>query len=495
MLDIPEERLEPKAQEQLLALLCYTDRHGTEVASVLDPEMFDGTFRIIATAVYRYRSQYKGKSPGMEHMPTLIASLPAQDEQIKAAHDFHKEMKGKIKGINPEFMISQAAAFARRQCYRLNTYKAGNELLKKDVNLTEVERLIHEMAKFQPRKIDLGVRLNDQARALSFLDQKEDGLKLGIDPFDRRGLRLRPGTMLLYLAFKNSGKSWFCTHIARMAALQSANVLHVTLEMSEEQVMMRYVQALFGLRQYNVPILRPSFVKHNNRASNWQTKNIEAELFDKDDPKLGRKALDNPKIRRVLQEKMNNFEHLTERIVIKGFPSGTMTVGMLENYLDQLSHNEGFQPNLIIVDYPDLMKIGGNGKDHRIGIGENFVALRGMGQERHAAMVCPSQVNREGAEKHTVRSLHAAEDISKAFTSDTVLTYSQSRTEKQNFLARLLLEHSRDTEVGLDVAITQSYATGQYVLNAMLMGADYYARITAKETNAKAKGPKSGELV
>lgn len=492
-MDLVDERLSKDTQEQLLALLCYSDQHGSEVASVLDPEMFDSIYRTIATSVYRYRSQYKGKSPGFKNMPTLIASLPVRDEQVNAANDFHKKMKHDYKGINPEFMVSVAAAFARRQYYRANVYKAGEELMKQEVNLTEVERLIHSMAKFQPRSVDLGMRLNDK-RALSFLDQKEEGLKLGIEPFDRRGLRMRPGTMLLYLAYKNSGKSWFCTHLARMAALQNTNVLHVTLEMSEEQVMMRYIQCLFGLQQYSVPMLRPSFIKHNGRASNWQTKMVEAELFDKNNPKLGRKTLDNPKARRVLQEKMTKFEHMTERIVVKGFPSGTMTMSMLENYLDQLSYNENFQPGMIIVDYPDLMKMSG-GKDYRISIGENFVALRGLGQERHCAMVCPSQVNREGGTKHTVTSSNAAEDISKVFTADTVITYSQKRTEKQNYLARLLLNHSRDTEVGLEVAITQSYATGQYVLNAMLMGADYQARITGKEETEGKNKPKDGELV
>jgi hypothetical protein len=70
-----------------------------------------------------------------------------------------------------------------------------------------------------------------------------------------------------------------------------------------------------------------------------------------------------------------------------------------------------------------------------------------------------------------------SEDISKAFTADTVLTYSQTEQEEPLGLARLHVEYARNEARGQTVLLAQSYATGQYVLESALMRQEYWARL------------------
>jgi hypothetical protein len=458
------EKLDANIQKNLLALLCYDDKRGTEVASMLEADQFDGLTRTIATAVYKYRSQYRGKPPGRRYMPTLIEQLPIQDEQLKAARMLNLEMGKLVKAINSDYVIGQASGFAIRQKFKLETEALATVLTKPPYDMDKARELVHSMATYQPRVVDAGIRLNDARQSLAFLTAPDDGYKLLIGPFDNTKLRLAPKTLLLYLAFKNSGKSWFCTHVGRSCAMQGANVLHVSLEMSQQQVAGRYVQNFFGVSKYSSKYLKVSFTTEKGAATGWNQKLVT--------PKL---TVDKRGIYQILKNKLAQFDRLTERIIIKEFPTGSMTLHMLESYLDFMDRHFNFQPNVIIVDYPDLMKL--STRDYRIDIGENVKALRGLANTRNAALVCPSQINRSGATKKQVRSIHTAEDISKVNTADNVITYSQTGTERQYHLARLLLEHARDTEAGIEVAITQNYAIGQYVTDARLMLNSYRARI------------------
>jgi hypothetical protein len=470
------EKLDGNIQKNLLALLCYDNKASAEVASMLEANQFDGLTRTIATAVYQYRSQYKGKVPGKRYMSTIIEQLPIQDEQLNAARLLNAEIGKLVKAINKDYVIGQASGFALRQKFKLETEALATVLTKPPYDMDKARELVHSMATYQPRGLDAGLNMSDTRQALAFLSEAEEGYVLNIKPFDKIGLKLEPKTLLLYLAFKNSGKTWFCTHVGRMCAMQGARVLHVSLEMSQKQIAGRYVQNFFGVSKYDTRYIDVSFKTEKGFAVGWNH-TLTA-------PKL---TMAQRNIRRVLKAKMKEFERYTERVVVKEFPTGSMTINMLESYLDFMDRNHNFQPNVIIVDYPDLMKV--SVKDYRLDLGANIVALRGLAYTRNAALVCPSQVNRVGATQKQVRSIHTAEAMGKVNPADNVITYTQRKTEHDFHLARLLLEHARDAEVGVEVAIAQNYALGQYVTDARLMDSRYRARIEGEE---EAEGQEEG---
>lgn len=459
------DRLDQNTQKNLIALLCYDDKYGTQIATILEPKQFDGIFRHMAVAVVRYRDMYKGQPPGRHHMPTLIEHLPIEDEQLKTARNLSIEMRKAVSKLNKEAIINQASVFARRQFYKIQAEEFAKNLTSWPYEEDKALEIVNKLATYQPRKIDAGIRLSDPSSALAAMDKKDDGYKLGIVPFDRLGLRLDPKTLTLYLAFKNSGKSWFCVHTGRYCTMQGANVLHVTLEMSEEQVALRYVQNYFSVAKKQGNVMLANFKRaKGGKATGWST-----ELLP---PKL---SMTDPKIRKILTNKIIKFNRLTDRLFIKEFPTGAMTINMLRTHLTYLNREHNFQPNILIVDYPDLMAIGT--QDYRLKLGGVVKELRHIAKDHNLAVVCPSQINRVGAGRKRTRSIHTSEAIDKVFTADTVLTYSQTELEKSSNLARLMLEHARDVEVGLEVALAQAYPIGQYVMRAMPMADEYRTRI------------------
>jgi len=260
----------------------------------------------------------------------------------------------------------------------------------------------------------------------------------------------------------NSGKSWYCIHVGKQALLQKQRVVHVSLEMSEEEVLGRYYQSFFGIATRDDQFVKTTLELDDlGRLISFKSRRVRPRL-----------DFGDPSIRKILRNKVKLWGARFGRLVIKAFPSGTLTVSQLKGYLDYLELTQKFIPTVLIVDYPDLFRIGTT--DFRLALGRIFVELRGLAVERNLALVTPTQSGRSSIGAKRVSSTDVTEDISKVFTADTVLTYSQTDEEAKRGLARLTVEHARNAPKGTQVVISQSYATGAYVLSSAALSNDYW---------------------
>jgi len=145
----------------------------------------------------------------------------------------------------------------------------------------------------------------------------------------------------------------------------------------------------------------------------------------------------------------------------------SLTIDGLEAYLSMLEE-EGFIPDVLVVDFADLMKI--NAENIRADTGQIYKDLRRVAVERNWAVVTASQSNRTGEDARILTMKHFAEDYSKAGTADNIVTYNQTKDEKELGLARLFGLKARDERSGQIILITQSYSSGQFALDAIRLG-------------------------
>jgi replicative DNA helicase len=156
-----------------------------------------------------------------------------------------------------------------------------------------------------------------------------------------------------------------------------------------------------------------------------------------------------------------------KNLVIKEFPTGSLTVNGLKAYLDMLE-NSGFVPDLLIVDYVDLMKLPSD-DNYRIALGQIFKDTRGIAVESNMAVVTVSQSNRDGAKGKKVTGANVAEDWSKIGTADTIITYSQTDEERNMNLARIYVANARNDQDKITILISQNYAMNQFCKDSYLM--------------------------
>ncbi len=279
---------------------------------------------------------------------------------------------------------------------------------------------------------------------------------LNIKALDTRNLNPQRKELFLFVAPPKRGKSWFLINAAKQAMNQNKKVVHISLEMSEKIVTKRYLQSIFGTTTSNTDKNAPMIFFSENGDFNLN-------VSDEKPPTLQAES------KNIIESLSNEGTHtwMNRNLRIKQFPTGGLSLPQLNAYLDSLEMKDNWIPDVLVVDYADLMKVRGKGSnDYRIELGQIYKELRGLAVERNLMLITASQSNRGGADKERIDDTDIAEDYSKIATADTVITYSQKETEKTLGLARLYVANSRNAEDRFEILISQHYSTGQFALDS-----------------------------
>jgi replicative DNA helicase len=260
--------------------------------------------------------------------------------------------------------------------------------------------------------------------------------------------------------------TWMLIQLAKMAMVHRLRVCHISLEMSEDRSAQRYMQALFAMSKRKEKQIITKFTRDQlGRLTGFDDAEVSPRLF-----------MNDPKIRDKLERRIDKFGTKLENVFIKDFPTGQLTVGQLEAYLDGLENTERFTPDLLIVDYPDLMKLDKN--NFRLAIDETYKNLRGLGVARNMAVAVVSQSHRAAANAKHVKSDNVAEAYSKVAHADCVITYNQTDAERRMHLARLYVSGGRNDEDKITIVVSQNYAFGMFAVDSVLMsGANYWQNL------------------
>jgi hypothetical protein len=459
-----DEKLSASLQQNLLCLLTFDAKNCKLVRTALTPKLFESSiYREIAGHAIDFIDQFD--APIADHLPDELESILNGDDKRKAAtyQRVLEDLFAAKDSLNSEYIISQLHKFVRQQTLK-SSFVQAVELFESG-KIDECEVLLEKALKKKHSTFDPGLNFSDPEQVGALLDDpEEEGIDLNIPDLDRRGIKIRRKEICGLIAARGKGKSWACTHVAKMALLQGWKPLVITLEMSEKRYGVRFLQSFFSISK------REALVKVSTLR-----KDREGGLTDIICDEIERQTLKDDGIQAKLKSRSKREFRRRPPLRIKAFPTGQLTIQELKGYLDQLERFENFIPDVIIIDYPDLMTH--DVKNKRLELGRIFEDLRGIGVERNCAIFTPTQGNRDAETATTVKGSEVAEDISKLATWDTCLTYSQTEAEYKLGLGRIFVEKARNEEAKLTVLITQAYAIGQFCLDSVLIGQDYWDKI------------------
>lgn len=447
-------------QEDIIVLLTFDDTHAPIIRGIIDVNLFGGPYRFIAAEIYKHIDTYK-KPPGL-HLPNLFVG----DKNEQAFIEIFQRMEAARADVQPPFVMAQLEKFVKNKSLRAIAIDLTKALQKDtDDGLEEAERLLDNRRRSTVSVFDPGTRLSDKARALAFLELSNTALRTGIYELDKRGFGPTRGELLLAIGNAKAGKSWFLIHLAKMALLDRVKVVHITLEMSEARVAQRYWQTYYSIsKRREEQVIRKFTRDKQNSLTGLPSKIITPKYTFEDE-----------NIKGFLTREIGRWKYRRyDNIFIKQFPTGQLTVRELEAFLDNLKLIENFEPYVVIVDYPDLMKL--DTSNLRASLDELYKDLRGLAVTRNIAMVIVSQSNRVASSKKKGTDVgleNVAEAYSKVQHADLILTYNQTPQERQLGLARLEVSGGRNDSDKFAVIITQQYGIGQFVLDSQLMTSNY----------------------
>jgi hypothetical protein len=226
-----------------------------------------------------------------------------------------------------------------------------------------------------------------------------------IQHFDEAGIFLTPGELGVIGGAPKKGKSQHLVNLAYNYLKQGYNVVYYSLELSQKLVMERFWRRLGG-------------------------------------PKVDMKK--NPK-EFVDAVKRRARRLVKGQFVIKSYPTRTASVSTLRAHLMHLVAN-GFKPDIIIVDYGDIMKPERRMGELRHEQAGCFEDLRGLAGEFQAVCWTATQMNRGSLEKMLVTMADVAESFEKVAICDLFLTICQTQEEKDIQRARLFMAAVRGND-------------------------------------------------
>lgn len=458
-------------QESVLTLLCFDDDAVPLVTTKIDVGLFESDiYKDIATAAVEYYEEFR-EAP-KAHISNLL------EEKIKGKNDrLGKLYEMKLKAlyqakdeVNSKYVLGELDKFVKRQRLKVAIVEAA-DLIKAD-EVGEAEERIEKALRTNIDTFDPGLDFSDTEGMLGFFESEVESYKTGIKPLDDINLGPAPGELFIVLGPANRGKTWALTHLGKWCAIQKLKVLHISLEMSEEKMAQRYIQSIFAMGRRESKIKYAKFMEDEmGRMSGIGFEELtRPTLKDKNAKEYLMSMLDGEA--RSRSGVGNRF-----RLRLKRFPTNGLNMRGLEAYLDGMERYHGFMPDVIILDYADLMTI--NSDRLRIDTGIIYKELRRIAVERNIAMVTASQSNRLGEDAKTLTLKHLAEDYSKAATADNIIAYSQTAAEQKLGLARLFIAKARNEARAQTILISQAYNMGQFCMQAIPVADKYWSELKA----------------
>jgi replicative DNA helicase len=212
------------------------------------------------------------------------------------------------------------------------------------------------------------------------------------------------------------GKSWTLVDLGGYAALSGYNVVHYTLELGEDYVGRRY-DAFFT----NIPVNKV----HEHKAE------------------VAKATID-----------------LRGQVVIKEFSPGQATISTIESHVEKCK-GLGFKPDLIIIDYVDLLSSKRRTIDKKQEIDDIYLSTKGLAKQLNLPVWSVSQVNRSGAKDNIIEGDKAAGSYDKMMVTDFALSLSRKKEDKVNGTGRFHIMKNRYGGDGMTYFVNVDTSTGR----------------------------------
>tara|TARA_E500000331_G_scaffold81713_1_gene77278 strand:- start:121 stop:1488 length:1368 start_codon:yes stop_codon:yes gene_type:complete len=368
-------------QSKIIASLLRDIKFIQTISDILNPSMFDSDSNTwLVQTIKDYYTQYK-KQPTLEVVKYKIDEI--ENDVLKSGVvDKLRDVWKNIESTDLEFVQEQTLDFCKNQSLKGAILESVNLLENKDYD--GIKSIIDEAMKAGTER-DLGqdyissldLRLEASARTTTqtpwdVINEIMDG-------------GLGQGELGVIVAPAGIGKSWTLQALGAGALKTSKTVVHYTLELNENYVGLRYDSIFTGVTTANIK-------------------------YYKEDVK-------------------NKISKLPGKLLIKYFPTKAASVQTIGAHLKQIELS-GVKPDIVLVDYADILMPTGNFREKRHAIGNIYEDLRGLAGELEVPIWTASQANRSALEEDVIGADKVAEDYSKVMTADFVMSMSRKVEDK-----------------------------------------------------------------
>jgi archaellum biogenesis ATPase FlaH len=378
-------------QKLLLSYLISSQDLFWRVNSILDASYFDPQLKNASWFIKKYYDEYKNAPSKEQILAETSIALPILEavnkEQLKYAE---KEVETFCKNSAMTKVILAAPQLLAEQ-----NFGAIEKSIKEAISIgVHTDIGLNYFENPESRLREAALNTNMYPTKIIDLDEALGG-----------GLNRKELTMIL--AGSGVGKSIGMLNIGKNLAEQKLNVLYITLELAEKVVAKRKDSMISKIGQIDI------------------LKNISKVSVE------------------ITKQEKNSGDFM-----IKYMSPSTTNANHIRSYLKEYESIKGFLPDVIIVDYLDLMASVEKISVENVNIKDKYVSeeLRSIASDVDCIMISASQLNRSGAAAKAgeLGQGGIAGGFTKIFTADNVVAIIQDELMKAagEYLIKLLKTRS-----------------------------------------------------
>ncbi len=390
-------------QEKLCHLMLQDRPFCDQITEVLDINFLQYEYlRVFTQILIDYREKYR-THPSYDIMATKIKSgldsyTPGLQKQIRM---FYASVLSESELRDAEFIKDNALDFCRKQVLKAAMMRSVK--LIKSSSFDEIQSVIEKALKLGTDN-NFGhdfVKDFEKRYEITSRDPVSTGFPR-VDDICKGGLG--KSELGVVIAPTGAGKSMVLVHLGAEAVKVGKTVVHYTLELADTAVGNRYDSCISG-----VPL---------------------SDLFGN---------------KRKLLETIQDVEG---QLIIKEYPTKSASTETIKNHLERLK-KRGIEPDMIIVDYADLLRPVRSTKEKRHDLENTYEELRAIAQVYKCPVWTASQTNRSGLNAEVITMEAISEAFNKCFVADFICSLSRTVQDKQANKGRIFIAKNRNGPDGL----------------------------------------------
>ena len=391
-------------QEGLAQLIMEQRAFADQIQEVLSIDFFELKYlQAFTRKIFEFKKKYD-VHPSKDAMLSVLRSelddeTPATQKQTR---DFFARIyKAEIEVGGEEYIKETALDFCRKQKLKEAMIKSVG--LLEASSFDEISSVINDALKLGS-STDFGYDYKADFEE-RFMIKARNPISTGwqiIDGHCKGGLGI--GELGVVIAPTGAGKSMVLVHLGAEALKQGKTVVHYTLELAPTVIAGRYDSCLTG-----IPL---------------------PQLFS---------------CKEGIYETVKDLEG---QLIVKEYPTKTASPNVIRSHLERLRQRD-IHPDMIIVDYADLLRPNVIRKEKRHELETIYEDLRGIAQEFKCPCYTASQTNRSGLNAEVITMEAISEAFNKCFVADFIFSISRTVEDKNTNSGRIFLAKNRNGPDGI----------------------------------------------
>lgn len=437
-------KVDSQLERQFLIALATSKPFLASAVPMVDVDLFQSEYaRQIARWCIDYFRRYS-KAPKKHLEPIYHAWVEegSPDETLaEAIGDLLGQLSEESESggqLNVPYLLDQFGTYlSMRKLARMNDALSAHLLRgDKDAALREVSDFA---------SVDLGQGcgfdpLSDRGAWLrAFTEPMEPLVRFPGDAGKFLNRALTRDALIAVQGPEKRGKTFWCLEFVMRALRNHCRVaLFEVGDLSESQIMRRMGVRLAGLPMYEDQLGKiriPKGIERTRGEVDGDELPVEVTYQTKRVRKvIGRRA----SLQAAAQfARSVGISRSKPHVMFSIHPNNSINVAGIDGILQRWEHEKQFVPDVVIIDYADILAPEDSRHEFRHQVNDTWKALRRLSQERHCLVISPTQANQSSYDADVQTMRHVSEDKRKWSHVTGALGLNQTPAEKDAGVMRL----------------------------------------------------------